>query len=106
MKCKWLDPELYFPGDLAFITNKYLIELEWSPVFYSSDCVALTHTIPPTFYNRVAIINKKNKKYIIPLNLFFSILPDLDDMYKYVSYLSDKRVNEKIERILKLLIFS
>jgi hypothetical protein len=96
-----------YDPEFIFKTNKYLLELYWESGFLQEEAVILTRVFPFRHYHTIKIINRKTKReHKVPAKLFFSILPDLNDMYKYYHYLSDNKVNEKVERVLKLLIFS
>lgn len=97
------------PPEFWFKTSKYLIKL--NPNYFNDNSVIFTnklsnHPDPPLKIKNISICNKKHKVIAsINAELAFNVLPHIDDMIEYVHLLSDQKINEKLERLLKLKCF-
>lgn len=98
----------YFDNDIVdnhlyiqtVVTNKY-------DFFYIPSIkrvgIMKTHFI----WSNSVLRHYKDRKYLLKLNadLFFKVLPHMDEFKSCHKFMSDKIINQKIERLLKLRAF-
>jgi len=57
--------------------------------------------------NDVKIFNFQSKKeYLVKQELFFKLLPNIEELRLFHYLMSENKINQKIEKLLKLLTFS
>lgn len=105
-------------GNFEFETKKYFIFInaEWNYIYKKRKFIGITTgqiVIKKQNVYKVSILKKdffkylwKERKYIeIDPKIFFNKIPDLEDMLEFTDYFSDQKMDNQIDRLIKLQAF-
>jgi hypothetical protein len=102
------------PDEFWLETSKYSIKINLHWVWTATanhlhDSFSLSISDGSKYTKRkvqsLSIFDKKDKKTTIEIDLACKILPHIEDLVDHPNWFSDKLINQKIDRLLKLKVF-